>query len=56
MVITPRTYLSTGDLKSRNISLPDLDVLDTRPNLLDDAAEFVPEDVALLHLDDGTVQ
>jgi hypothetical protein len=49
-------YLSACDLKRGNISLADLDVGDTRPNLVDDAAELVAEDVALLHLDDCAVK
>ena len=49
-------YLSTRNLEGGDVSLPDLDVLHTRPNLINDAAELVPEDVALFQLDDCTVQ
>jgi uncharacterized protein YjbI with pentapeptide repeats len=49
-------YFSTRNLEGGDVSLPDLDVLHSRPNLVNDAAELVPEDVALLQLDDCTVQ
>lgn len=49
-----RFYLSTCDLEGGNIALPDLDVLHARSDLVNDAAEFVTEDVALVHLDDGS--
>jgi hypothetical protein len=49
-------YLATCDLERCDISLPRLDVLHPRPNLVNDAAEFVAEDVALVHLDDGAMQ
>jgi len=50
------SYLPTRNLKCSDISLSNLDVFDGGTNLLDDAAEFVPKDVALLHLDNGAME
>jgi hypothetical protein len=47
-------YLSAGNLERGNISLADFDALHPWPDLLDDTAELVTEDVALVHLHDGT--
>lgn len=50
------TYVSTRDLERSNVSLARLDLLDTRPDLLNDSAKLVTEDVSRAHLQDGTVE
>lgn len=47
--------LSAGDLETRHDPVAFAQVLDARAHLVDDAAELVAEDVALLQLDDGAV-
>ena len=47
-------YLSAGNLERGNISLADFDALHPWADPLDDTAELVTEDVALIHLHDGT--
>lgn len=48
--------VAAGNLEGRDITLADLDSRDGRPDLVDDAAEFMAQDVAFGELDDGAVQ
>ncbi len=52
--VVVKSYLSTCDLERSDISLANFDVLHCWANLLNDTAEFMPENVSLLHLDDHT--
>ena len=47
--------VAAGNLERNDIALADLDLLDAGADLIDNTAELVAEDVALVHLHDGTV-
>ena len=47
-----RSYLSTCDLERSDVSFADSDFLHSQANLVNDTAEFMPENVSLLQLDD----
>lgn len=48
--------VAAGNLEGNNVALADLGLLDLWTDLLDNTAELVAEDVALVHLHDGTVE
>lgn len=49
-------YLSTGDLERRDVSLADLDVLDPRPNLIDNTTKLVAQNITFGKLNDSPVK
>ena len=46
-------HISAGDLERHDISLSHLDALDRGAHLVDDAAELVSQDIAIVHLHNG---
>lgn len=46
--------VTAGDLEGRDVAAALLDALDLGPDLVDDAAKLVAENVALCHLDNGS--
>lgn len=47
------SHISAGNLERHDISLSNLDALGPGADLVDDAAELVSQDIALVHLHDG---
>lgn len=50
------TDVAACNLEGCNIAVADFDLLDSRANLVDDAAEFMTEDVSFVHLNHRAVK